>query len=390
VSNHFIHVETIQQITRSIAHGYERLRLQHPKFQHSELLHALALERQEHVSRSEPAAAESLARCLAPVLSNKESTLGQLALGISFDAIKYDRESLDPADLSRLQDSVDSEVCRALGYVPDSSETSMKQSRRRDALLATEDGYRSYLSSTFGVKLPLGRPVAAWENSVLQRQSDWEKAQRQVFQLGLPAHFQASKNWDSLAAVDCVLRRTGIDAPVLDAGTELYSVFLPTLFLYGYRNLVGINLVFEAPFYLGSIRYQPGDIVNTGFSDATFVAAACLSVIEHGVDIERYFAEMSRILKPGGILVTSTDYYETEIDTKGAADFGVPVRIFHRQDISKALDIARQHGLRLTSPLNLECVEKAVRWDEFSLEYTYLIFTLRKEMFGRNAGSAKL
>ena len=213
---------------------------------------------------------------------------------------------------------------------------------------------------------------------MLRTASEWKSALQQVHELGLPAHFQAAKNWDGLAAIDCVLRRTSQNAQVLDAGTELYSVFLPSLSLYDYTHLCGINLVFQDEINLGPIRYRHGDLVSTDFPDHTFDVVVCLSVIEHGVDLANYFSEMSRILKPGGLLITSTDYFETKIDTKGAMDFGTAVHIFDRTEITDALASARARGLELTSPLNLDCFEKPVRWNEFDLDYTFLIFTLRK------------
>ena len=46
---------------------------------------------------------------------------------------------------------------------------------------------------------------------------------------------------------------------ILDAGAEIYSNVLPALFLYGYRDLHGINLGFSDPTRRGPIRYIPGD-----------------------------------------------------------------------------------------------------------------------------------
>src|SRR5262249_24937870 len=139
-----------------------------------------------------------------------------------------------------------------------------------------------------------------------------------------------------------------------------------------------INLVFEDEINLGPVRYQHGNLVSTDFPANTFDVVACLSVVEHGVDFANYFAEMFRILRPGGLLITSTDYFEVTTDVKGAVDYGRPVHIFDRNEITEALVHARTLGFELTSPLDLGCVDKPVRWEEFDLDYTFLIFTLRK------------
>lgn len=252
------------------------------------------------------------------------------------------------------------------------------QAKLRSVVLRTEIGYYLDLKSRFGIERPLGYPNAPWGNGVLKTCREWGNALEQVKRLGLPPYADLQKNWDSLAALDCILKRNNRRSFILDAGAESYSMILPWLFLYGYKNLIGINLVFNQPVRRGPIRYEYGDITKTRFKDNTFDAITCLSVIEHGVNLEAYFGEMSRILKPRGILITSTDYYVTHIDTKGATAYGVPVHIFTREEIITALDVAGRFDLKLTGPLNLESEDKTVRWQEFSLDYTFLIFTLQK------------
>jgi hypothetical protein len=58
--------------------------------------------------------------------------------------------------------------------------------------------------------------------------------------------------------------------------------------------------------------------------------------------------------------------------------FGVPVHVFTRTELEQTIRIAEQYGLALTSPLELECDEKAVHWGEVDLDYTFVVFTLRK------------
>jgi 2-polyprenyl-3-methyl-5-hydroxy-6-metoxy-1,4-benzoquinol methylase len=103
---------------------------------------------------------------------------------------------------------------------------------------------------------------------------------------------------------------------------------LPWLCPYEYRRLDGINIVFGEQKKLGPITYKYGDITPTDYDSATFDVISCLSVIEHGVDPKEYFREASRILKPGGILITSTDYWQSQIDTRHQQMYGVPVQRF--------------------------------------------------------------
>jgi SAM-dependent methyltransferase len=251
--------------------------------------------------------------------------------------------------------------------------------RIKSAVLRTDFAYRLYLKLKLGSGNPPAPPAAPLPNAALQTTAEWQSALAQARRLHLPLHRDDEKNWDHLAAAFAILAHTTPSARILDAGAEYYSNVLPALFLYGYRNLFALNLSFPSPARRGPIRYLPGDITQTAFPAAHFDAATCMSVIEHGVPLEPYFREMHRILKPGALLITSTDYYPTPIDTRNQTAHGAPIKIFTRSEIETALQLATQCGFEPTSPVNLDCKEKPIRWPQFNLDYTFLIFTLRNK-----------
>lgn len=215
-------------------------------------------------------------------------------------------------------------------------------------------------------------------NGTLKTRAEWEAAFENAKRLHVPLHRGPEKNWDHLAAVNTILANTNRSARILDAGAEIYSNVLPALFLYGYRELYGINLSFTDPTRRGPIRYIPGDLTRTPFPDEDFDAITCLSVIEHGVPLPDYFREMYRLLKPNGLLITSTDYYPTPIDTRGKVAHGTPIKIFSKPEIQASLELARSVGFQATGDVDLECDEKPIRWEPFGLEYSFVLFTLRK------------
>ncbi|MDW5265773.1 MULTISPECIES: class I SAM-dependent methyltransferase [Acidobacteriaceae] len=250
--------------------------------------------------------------------------------------------------------------------------------RIKSSALRPEPVYRLYLKLKFGTGRPAAVPESPLPNGVLKSRAEWQQAFDAAKAARLPLHRGEEKNWDHLAAAFAILGSTTSSARVLDAGAEFYSNVLPTLFAYGYRNLYGINLSFTEEARRGPIRYLPGDITRTIFADGYFDAVACMSVIEHGVPLDGYFREMHRVLKPGGLLITSTDYYPTAIDTEGGMAHGAAIKVFTKAEIQEILRLAEQIGFESTGEVDLECSERPVRWEQFNLDYSFLIFTLRK------------
>jgi hypothetical protein len=85
---------------------------------------------------------------------------------------------------------------------------------------------------------------------------------------------------------------------------------------------------------------------------------------------------MGRILRPGGYLVISTDYWCEPIDAGQRQCFGAPVRIFTPQQIHDLLAQASEHGFRTTGIIDFRCEEAVVQW--LGLRYTFIDFALRK------------
>lgn len=251
--------------------------------------------------------------------------------------------------------------------------------RIKSLILRNETIYKASLQCRFGRAHSEQLPrLAALPNQVLQHSHECGEATRMGISLGLPLHRTPDKNWDHLAAVYAIAGSTSRTARILDAGAELYSNVLPALYSCGYRELFGMNLAYTSPARRGPIRYLPGDITRTGFADGFFDAITCMSVIEHGVPLEDYFKEIFRVLKPGGLLITSTDYYPEPIDTRGQSAWGAPIKIFSKDELQKILDLALATGFTMGGEINLECAGKPIRWAQYDLDYTFVIFTLQK------------
>ncbi|OGW76066.1 MAG: hypothetical protein A2Z72_01705 [Omnitrophica bacterium RBG_13_46_9] len=235
--------------------------------------------------------------------------------------------------------------------------------------------YRAYLYSK-GYRRPVQLPDAPWHNAVLLSRDEWEGAVRQVSRLRLVPHFMEKKNWDSLAMLDYITKHAHREAAILDAGASHNSSILKNLFLYGYKNLTGINLSFRKTERRGVIRYEFGDLTRTKYPDRSFDVVTCQSVIEHVIEPAKYFREMARILKPGGSLITSTDYRQERVDTSGIMICGAPWKVFCREGIQSIFEDAEKYSFKLTGPINLRSGEMTCSIEGVS--YTYIVFTMRK------------
>jgi len=188
---------------------------------------------------------------------------------------------------------------------------------------------------------------------------------------------------------------------VLDVGCN-DSPILPMLKRLGFKNLYGCDLVLQPRYkrnfmntiyWLYKREYKPvvdmhndkhlelsiQSLEETNYQSNTFDFVTSLSVIEHGVDIHKYFMEMNRILKKGGFLLTSTDYWLEKItNTKRVLSKGTPDKIFDRSEIEAAVIIAEKYGLNLIGPIDYSFMDKVVHWDQTGLDYTFIFFAMKK------------
>jgi hypothetical protein len=233
-----------------------------------------------------------------------------------------------------------------------------------------------------GGRLDPARPSSSvwepWRDTVLQSSADAAAAVAEVARCGLPPHPDDPKNWDLLVALGETLARSRPGDRVLEAGAPGYSRYLTWLWMYGFRRLHGIDLVYESPVRHGSIQYEPMDLTRTRFKDGELGAVACLSVIEHGVDPRVYVREMARILRPGGVLITSTDYWCEPLDVAGKEAYGGPVKVFDGGGIAELVALAGEVGLVPERAFDPSCGEAVVHWKRVDLDYSFANVVLVK------------
>lgn len=182
-----------------------------------------------------------------------------------------------------------------------------------------------------------------------------------------------------------IIKQADISAFILDVGCN-GSPILPLLWRLGFMNLYGCDLLLKAGINTAielnnTFDISIQDLEKTEFQNNTFDFVTSLSVIEHGINIQNYFKEMNRIIRRGGLLLTSTDYWpdkivnlvNTNVNPKNSPD-----NIFSRREIEDVIGIAEQNGFLLTEPIDFTYGEKVIHWNGTCLDYTFIFFALRK------------
>ena len=187
-----------------------------------------------------------------------------------------------------------------------------------------------------------------------------------------------NKSWDVLRTVQFIETHLSSQNNILDIGAYASEV-LCVLYLLKFKNLFGIDLnpqVVNMP-YSRRISYQVSDFMKTNFEDSRFSAITAISVIEHGLDIEKLLKEISRLLKSGGYFIGSTDYWDEKINTEGIQIFNMDWQIFSSNELTNFFDIAAKYGLYLYGNCDLSVQDRVISC--LGKDYTFAWFVLQKK-----------
>lgn len=210
---------------------------------------------------------------------------------------------------------------------------------------------------------------------ILQNWQEIQAATHEIQEKKLPLHLDVHKNWDHSLLYE-VVAKNDKQSQIVDLGCGECCT-LDFLAALGFKNLHGIDLKLAPEKTAIDYALYQGDLIKTPFSSGECDMAISVSVIEHNVELPAFFAEVSRLLKPGGLLFITTDYWEEKVEIDGSIKpFELDWKVFCKPDIEELIDLARVNNLVLEGDESIPaCLDKSISW---YYEYTFMALLFRK------------
>ncbi len=186
---------------------------------------------------------------------------------------------------------------------------------------------------------------------------------------------EINKSWDILIFKNFIVKNLKKDDSILDIGCY-GSEILMCLNKLGFKNLSGLDLndgIFNMP-HQKLINYSVSDFMNTNFDNNSFNAITSVSVIEHGLDSKKLFKETSRILKVGGYILMSFDYWPNKIDTSNIKLFNMEWNIFSKEEVKSLIKEASDQNLEPINNISFDAYTKAISHIGFDYTFGLIIF----------------
>lgn len=207
---------------------------------------------------------------------------------------------------------------------------------------------------------------------VLQNWQEIKVATSEIERMELPLHLDFHKNWDRVLLYNAIATQDK-QITIIDLGCgECCTLnFLAAL---GFKNLHGIDLNLEQNANAAYTLYQ-GNLTQSPLTSGSCDVVISVSVIEHGVDLSAFLVEASRLLKNGGLLVVTTDYWQEYIEIdRSIKPFGLEWKIFCQADIEQLIELARKNNLVLEDGNIPASSDRAIAWYDYSYTFIALFF----------------
>jgi SAM-dependent methyltransferase len=211
----------------------------------------------------------------------------------------------------------------------------------------------------------------------------WRKRYEYIHRLRMgcwPIPVAMNKSWDVWSMYTIIRDHvTDYRSQVFDMGS--YNSEIPlVLSKSGYQNIRAsdLNPLGRMICWYGrSIDFRCENFYEPDLAPQSVAAMTALSVIEHGYDQAQLIATAKRLLRPGGLLLITTDYHEEKIVIPDTfRPFDMSYQIFSKADVESLLHDANQAGFELVDSAEWANSEHPIRWE--GMQYTFVMIGLRK------------
>ena len=191
-------------------------------------------------------------------------------------------------------------------------------------------------------------------NEILKTRIDIDQATKWLQDNKLIKSGISAKNWEAVQVLPLLK-----DGDLLDMGSS-GGIILETAVLMGIKGRkVGIDLAYPKSVTTDTLELIHGDLMDCPIEDNSFDTVISLSVVEHQVDVNKFAKECNRLLRPGGTVIVSFDYWPEQLNTKGVWLYNLEWNILNKEDLIVLMWEFHNIGLELTSPFDWE-VQDAV------------------------------
>lgn len=212
-------------------------------------------------------------------------------------------------------------------------------------------------------------------NKILQTRKEVDRCTVWLKSNGLISHAFTCKDFD-IANICQELK----DGDLLDMGSN-GSFLLPNAVKLGIKGRkCGIDLG-NPEYDLEGIEYVKGDLMKTPYEDYSFDIITCLSVIEHQVDYSMLAKECNRLLRIGGKLYITFDYWEPKVDTTGIKLYDLNWNILDKSDAELLVRDLTDNGFKQTSDMDWTTKEAVINPSfcaPYGKSYSFAIMSFTK------------
>lgn len=216
-------------------------------------------------------------------------------------------------------------------------------------------------------------------NNFLKTRAEVQACTKCIKEYGLIPHGLSCKDYD-IWGIAPLLK----DGNILDLGSSGSYILENAVALKLKGRKVGVDLAYEHNNITESgIELFKEDLMQTHFEDEEFHYVCCLSVIEHEVDYDKLAKECARLLKKGGHLFMTFDYWSEKIDTDGLLLYGLKWNILDRSDVTMLIEALKENGLFISGEIDWTTQDKVIN-DTYcapfpKIAYTFGLFEFIKQ-----------